>query len=74
MISDILNEEVNERYVSQQHIQYLNTTYRTQQIEISWNLPATQRQYNDYSKVHILCLQKKENCTYQMNSYRYLLH
>jgi len=50
-----------------------STTYRTQQIEISWNLPATQRQYNDYSTVHILCLQKKENCTYQMNSYRYLL-
>lgn len=51
-----------------------NTTYRTQQIEISWNLPATQRQYNDYSTVHILRLQKKENCTYQMNNYRYLLH
>jgi len=51
-----------------------NTTYGTQQTEISWNLPATQCQYNGYSTVHILCLQKKENCTYQMNNYRYLLN
>jgi len=48
-----------------------NTTNGTQQTEISWNLPATQCQYNGYSRVHILCLQKKENCTYQMNNYRY---
>jgi hypothetical protein len=36
-----------------------NTGYGTQQIEISCNLPTTQRQYTGYSTVHILCLQKK---------------
>jgi hypothetical protein len=51
-----------------------NTTYGTQRTEISLNLPAIQCQYNGYSTVHILCLQKKENRTYQMNNYRYLHH
>ena len=41
---------------------------------LSWNLPAMQCQYNGYSRLPILCLQKKENCTYQTNNYRYILH
>jgi hypothetical protein len=74
MIRDTLTEEVNEWYILYKIYNIFNTTYGTQQTEISWNLPAMQCQYNGYSTVHTVCLQGKENCIYQMNNYRYLLH
>lgn len=61
---------MNDTFCNKIH-NIFNMNYGTQQ---SQNLPATQCQYNGYSTVHIRCSQRKENCTHQMNNYRYLLH